>query len=300
MQVLVVGGTGFIGSALAAELVDREHDVTVLSRDPSEDDVPDGVDTAMGDVTALDSIEPAFEDVDVAVNLVALSPLFKTSGDRTHERIHLGGTENVVAAAETHDVDRMVQMSALGADPDGPTAYLRAKGEAEAVVQESSLEHVIVRPSVVFGEGGEFVSFTKRTKRLFAPLLPIAPLPGGGSTPFQPIFLGDLVPMLADCVTEAEHGDATYEIGGPEALTLAEITRMVYRAEGKRMRVLPVPMALAGVGISVLGVLPPFPFGRDQYRSLKVDNTLTENDVTAFDTDPAALTTLAEYLGLEE
>jgi NADH dehydrogenase len=299
MDILVTGGTGFVGSALTRELRDRDHDVTALARTPDEDDVPDGVTAAAGDVTDYDSIEPAFEGVDAVVNLVALSPLFKPPKGLSHEAVHLGGTKNVVAAAEAHDVDRIVQMSALDADPDAPTEYLRTKGQAETVVRDADLEHVIVRPSIIFGEGDELVSFTKRAKRMFAPGLPVAPLPGGGKTPFQPIFIEDFAPILADCATETGHAGETYEFGGPEVLTLAEITRLVYRAEGKRMRVVPIPMPVAGVGLAVLGTVPPFPFDRAQYKSLRVNNTVSDNDVATFGVNADELTTFAEYLGVE-
>lgn len=300
MQILVTGGTGFVGTALAAELAARDHDVSVLSRDPDPEDVPDGVQSVVGDVTAYDSIESAFDGVDAVVNLVALSPLFKTPDGLTHEDVHLGGTKHVVDAAESHDVERIIQMSALGADPDAPTEYLRTKGEAETVVTEADLDHVIVRPSIVFGDGAEIVPFTKRAKQLFAPFLPVAPLPGGGKTPFQPIFIGDLAPILADCADGEEHANQTYEFGGPEVLTLADITRLVYEAEGKRMRVVPIPMPVAGIGLSVLGLVPPFPFTTEQYRSLKVDNTVSENDVTAFGRSPAELRSFRSYLGIAE
>ena len=138
MDVLVVGGSGFIGQHLCEELTERGHDVTALSRDPDPDDLPDGVETAMGDVTAYDSIAEHFEGKDAVVNLVALSPLFvPKGGNERHREVHTGGTENCVRAAEAAGVDRFVQMSALGADPDGATHYIRAKGAAETVVRES-------------------------------------------------------------------------------------------------------------------------------------------------------------------
>ncbi|WP_248515712.1 complex I NDUFA9 subunit family protein [Salinarchaeum laminariae] len=300
MEILVTGGTGFIGTALATELADRDHDVSVLSRDPEPEELPEGVQGVVGDVSAYDSIESAFDGVDAVVNLVALSPLFKTPSGLTHEGVHLDGTKHVVEAAEAHDVDRIVQMSALGADPDASTEYLRTKGEAETVVRTADLDHVIVRPSIVFGDGAEIVPFTKRAKQMFAPLVPVSPLPGGGKTPFQPIYIGDLAPMLADCADKTDHANQTYELGGPEVLTLAEITRRVYEADGKRMRVVPIPMPLAGLGLSVLGVVPPFPFTAEQYRSLKVDNTVSENDVSAFGRSPSELTTFSSYLGIAD
>ena len=293
MRVLVVGGTGFIGTALCAELKRRGHDVTALSRNPGGADLPGGVNKSMGDVTRYGSISGAFEGMDAVYNLVALSPLFKPSGgDGMHDRIHRQGTEHVVRAAAEHGVDRLVQMSALGADPDGTTAYIRSKGRAEGLVTDSGLAYTIFRPSVVFGDGGEFVSFTK----LLAPPY-VSALPGGGKTRFQPIWVGDLVPMLADAIDAEGHVGETYEIGGPDKLTLAEIARLIHRSDGRSTTVVPVPMALARIGLSVGDLIPGFPMGTDQYRSLQFDNVTDDNDVDAFDVRVGELTTLKAYLG---
>jgi NADH dehydrogenase len=308
MHALVVGGTGFIGEHLCRELHDRGHDVTALSRSPGDGTLPDGVETAMGDVTAYDSIESAFEGQDAVINLVALSPLLRPrGGNEMHDEIHRGGTENVVRAAEAHGVERIVQMSALGADPDGETAYTRSKGQAEEIVRESDLEWVIFRPSVVFGDGGEFLPYTKR---LALPYL--TPLPGGGKTRFQPIWIGDLVPMLATAAetggTEDPHAGETYEIGGPEVLTLAEIARLAHGADGRPVGVVSIPMGLAGLGLksldlvpgSVLDAVPGVPrMGGDQYRSLRFDNTVERNDVDAFAIDESDLHTVSAYLNAE-
>lgn len=292
MKVLVIGGSGFIGTNLSRELADRGHEVTVLSRSPDDEDLPDSVTTVSGDVTDYDSIEGAFEDQDAVFFLVALSPLFKPKGgDEKHLEIHLGGTENAVKAAEEHGVERFVQMSALGADANGPTAYIRAKGQAEEVVEASGLDWTIFRPSVVFGEGGEFVSFTKKLAPPY-----VTPLPGGGKTRFQPVWVGDLVPMLADTLEDDSHVGKTYEIGGPEKLSLAEVAKLAHGAEGRSVTVVPVPMGLAGVGLSIGGKIPGFPMGSDQYRSLKFDNTTSDNDVGAFDREEASLQTLSSYL----
>jgi uncharacterized protein YbjT (DUF2867 family) len=295
MDVLVTGGTGFIGSYLCRELHERGHDVTALSRHPDSGDLPDGIDTAIGDVTAYDSLVAPMEEVDAVVNLVALSPLFKPSGgDERHVEVHLEGTDNVVEAAEEAGAEYILQMSALDADSDGPTAYLRTKGMAEEVVRESDLEHTIIRPSVVFGEGGEFVAFTKQLTTPY-----VTGLPGGGKSKFQPIWVGDLAPMLADCVEDEDHWDETYELGGPEVLSLADVTKLAYRAEGKSVTILPIPMPLAGLGLRLADPLPFVPFGSDQYRSLKLDNTVDDNDVGAFGRAASELRTLTDYLGLE-
>jgi NADH dehydrogenase len=307
MNALVVGGTGFIGGHLCRELRDRGHDVTALSRSPERDSLPDGVETAMGDVTAYGSIEGAFEGQDVVVNLVALSPLFRPrGGNETHYEIHRDGTGNVVEAAETHGVDRLLQMSALGADPGGETAYIRSKGQAEEIVRGSDPEWVIFRPSVVFGDDGEFIRYTKRLAPPY-----VTPLPGGGKTRFQPIWVGDLVPMLAEAAT-ADGGDPhageTYEIGGPDVLTLAEIAKLAHAADGRPVGVVSIPMGIAGIGLksldlvpaSVLDAVPGVPrMGSDQYRSLRFDNTVDENDIDAFGLEERDLRSVSAYLGVD-
>jgi NADH dehydrogenase len=292
MDVLVTGGTGFIGAALCRELDERGHDVTALSRSPGDAALPSSVETVAGDVTDPGSIADAFEGRDAVYNLVALSPLYDTRGDRTHDRVHLGGTEHAVRAAEEAGASRFVQMSALDADLGGPTAYLRAKGEAERVVRESGLDWTIFRPSVVFGDGGEFVPFTKQLTTPY-----VTALPGGGRTRFQPIHREDMVHVLAEGIGN-DHVGETYEIGGPDVLTLATVTKLVYRAAGKSVSILPVPMSLASVGLTVAGPLPFVPFGPDQARSLRLDNTTADNDIGAFGLAAGDLTTLREYLGV--
>lgn len=294
MKILVAGGDGFVGTYLCAELADRGHDVTALSRSTDGDELPTGVDHATGDVTAYDSIASHVEGQDAVVNLVALSPLFRPpDGERQHFRVHLDGTRNLVRAAEEGGADRFLQQSALGAAPDAPTHYLRAKGEAERVVRDSSLAWTILRPSIIFGPGGEFVRFTK----LLSPPY-VTPMPGGGRTPFQPIWVEDFVAIAADALEDDDHVDHTYEIGGPETLTMADVARLAHRADGRDVNVIAVPDALTKTGLRVAGAIPGVPFGPDQYRALQIDNTVSENDLSAFGVSEADLRTLRDYLGV--
>lgn len=299
MKVLVAGGTGFVGTALVRELTAHSHEVSVLTRSPADADLPAEVERIAIDLTSADAnaVREALAGHDAVVNLVALSPLFTPGGgNEMHQTVHLGGTEALVTAAEAAGVSRFIQMSALGADPDGNTHYIRAKGHAEAVVRDSSLDWVIVRPSVVFGDGGEFLSFTRLLTTPY-----VSGLPGGGSTRFQPIWVGDLAPLLADCVEDEEREGEIYELGGPEVVTLADVARRMYATEGKSLRVLSIPMPLAKLGLTIGGVVPGFPMGLDQYRSLRFDNTVdggdpNANDVSAFGVAPADLRTLDDYL----
>lgn len=292
MDILVTGGTGFIGSALCQELADRDHEVTALARHPHGNDLPESIDVVAGDVTDYETLPPAVEGHDVLVNLVALSPLYKPKGgNQMHDRVHRGGTENCIRAAEAANIDRFVQLSGIHADPDGPTAYLRAKGRAEDLVKQSAIDWVILRPTVVFGDGGEFIPFTKKVAPPY-----LTPLPGGGRTRFHPIWIDDFAPMLADAAVDDQHTGNVYELGGPEIYSLAEIARLVHQADGRSTTILPIPMPLAGIGMTIGGAIPGFPFGPDQYRSLQLDLVVTENDIAAFDRTETDLTTLDEYL----
>ncbi len=284
MDVLVAGGTGFIGRALCRVLDDRGHAVTAASRRPEDGDLPSTVDRVALDVTDNDPTS-VVDGHDVVVNLVAL-PSHRRPRRRSHEDVHLGGTRNLVAASEATGVDRFVQMSGLGVESDIETAYLRAKRRAEDVVRDSSLDWVIYRPSVVFGDGCAFLPFLRSVT---APVL--TPLPGGGEMRIHPIWVGDLAPMIADGVEADEHVGETYRIGGPEKLTLAAVVEML-----RDTTVVPVPRGLAAVGFTVAEFVPGIPFDRDQHRVFGLDNTVDDNDVAAFGVEAADLRTLGAYL----
>lgn len=293
MDVLVAGGTGFVGTALCAELDRRGHAVTALSRSPETVELPSGVETVAADATDYEAVLPHVEGRDAVVNLIALSPLFTPPDGLTHHGVHVGATEATVEAAETAGVDRYLQLSAIGADPDGDTEYSRAKGLAEQIVRESALDWTIVRPSIVFGEGGEFIPFLKRVTPG-----PIKALPGGGTTQFQPIWVGDLAAILVDALTADHHVGSIYELGGPAVYTLADITRLAYAAEGRSVTIAAVPMGLTRLGLTLADPVPGIPMGTDQAAALGEDNIADDNDIAAFDRTAEDLRTLEDYLDI--
>jgi len=285
MDVLVAGGSGFVGRPLCRVLDERGHEVTAASRSPDVPGLPGGVETAVLDATRED-VDATVAGHDAVVNLVAL-PAHVEPRDRSHETVHLGGTRRLVAASERTGVERFVQMSALGVDSGIDTAYFRAKRDAERVVRESTLEWVVYRPSVVFGDGCAFVPFVERS---VPPA--VVPLPDGGRWKLQPMWVGDLAPMVADGLEGGRHAGLVYRLGGPEVLTLAET---VQRIAGQRT-VVPLPDPLAALGSSVAEAVPGLPLGRDQYRALQHDNVAAPNDVSAFGVAADECTTLREYL----
>jgi NADH dehydrogenase len=285
VNVLVAGGTGFVGRRLCSVLEGRDYDVTAASRSPDGSDLPDTVDTIAADVTdpELDSLVAGF---DVVVNLVAL-PSHIDPKEQRHRDAHLAGTRNLVAASERTGVDRLLQMSALGVDSGVSTDYFEAKRGAERCVRESSLDWVIYRPSVIFGDGCAFLPFLDRlaTAR-------VVPLPDGGDLRLQPIWIGDLAPMLADGVESDRHVGATYELGGPERITLREVVKMV-REDAV---IVPIPGPLAAVGSVIAGTITGVPIGADQYRVFQLDNTVSNEDLAAFGVSEDELRTLEAYL----
>ncbi len=272
MEVIVTGGTGFVGSHLVNELAERGHDVTAADLDTSETavDIPDKVEREELDVTRSGTLD--FQGFDAVVHLVALSPVSRPR-KVSYEDVHVGGTANVVREAEDSGVKRMVHMSALGADPEGETEYLRTKGEAEKKVRDSGLEYRIFRPSVIFGEGDEFLSFFREAVMKSA----VVPLPGAGRNRFQPVYVKDVARLLRIAVEGGLEKD-TYEVGGPRPVTMREVVEMAGRAEGREPFILPVPMSLVFLGLLFMGSFPASPVGLDQYRSLKMDNVPDRND----------------------
>lgn len=285
MNVLVAGGTGFVGRSLCTVLDERGHAVTAASRSPDDSGLPDSVATTPVDVT-----DPELDDVvsefDTVVNLVAL-PSHVEPTDQRHSDAHVAGTRHLVDACERTGVERFVQMSALGVDADVSTAYFDAKRGAERCVREADLDWVIYRPSIVFGDGCAFLPFLERLTAAR-----VVPLPEGGALPVQPLWIGDLAPMLADGCTSARHVGETYALGGPDRLSLQEVISLVR----EDALVIPVPGSVAAVGARVVDAIPGVPIGVDQYRVFDLDNTTSNEALAAFDVTEADLRSLRSYL----
>ncbi|WP_227356056.1 complex I NDUFA9 subunit family protein [Haladaptatus salinisoli] len=292
MNVLVAGGDGFVGRNVCAELVEQGHTVTSLSRSPDSSVLPDAVELISGDITNYDSIEGAFEAKDAIVNLTALPPLHQPRPGTFHDTVCIGGVMNAVHAAQEHGVARYIEMSSLGADPDSLIAYWRTQGLGDLVAQYSDLDWVILRPSFIFGEGSETFAFIKQYTTPYVTVLPA----GGEKPSFQPIWVKDIAQIVADTIEEDRHVGQVYDLGGPEVLTFGEVARMLYRAEGKSIKIIPVPMRLVESALYAAEPLSIIPFGIDQARALEMTNITDHNDITDFGLEETDLMRIATYL----
>ena len=271
MKVLVTGGTGFVGPKIVHALRARELDVRCLVRDRSRGRTLEswGCELAEGDVTERDSLSPALAGCDVVVHLVAIIQ----GRPEDFERIMSQGTRNVVAAAKEAGTRRFVLMSALGTSEETKelVPYYRSKWAMEQAVKESGLEHVIFRPSFVFGRDGGILPTFMRIARI----APVTPIVGSGEQRVQPIWVDDVGAFYAKGVDLPEAANRTFEVGGPDAVSWNELYARIKRVLGKRRPSVHIPFGLMRVNAALLEKLPgPTPVTRDQLKMLAAgDNT---------------------------
>ena len=269
-MILVTGGTGFVGPHVVHALRAREEPVRCLVRDRSRGRQLEswGCELVEGDVTDAASLARAVEGCDTVVHLVAIL-LGKPA---EFERVMIQGTRDLVAAVENAGVRRFVLMSALGASEEKDLVpYYGAKYAMERTVEASAVEHVIFRPSFVFGrDGGSLPTFVRIVK-----LSPITPVPGSGEQRIQPIWVEDVAAFFAEAVRKPEAGGRTFELGGPDVVSWNELYERIARTLGKRRRRMHLPIGLMRVQAAMIERLPiPLPLSRDTLKMLEgADNT---------------------------
>ncbi len=216
------------------------------------------------------SIARALDGADGCINLVGV--LYE-SGRQGFSGLHAQGVEEIAAACAARGIARMVQVSAIGADLTSISKYARTKAEGEAAVRRLLPQAAIVRPSVVFGVDDDFFN----RFAAMASISPILPLPGGGGTRFQPVFVGDVATAVVAALREPSAAGKTFEIGGPDVYTYRRLMELML-AEIHKTRILaPLPWGLAKL-IGLVGDLQakllPFapPLTSDQVELLKHDN----------------------------
>lgn len=275
--VTVFGGSGFVGAHVVRALAKRGWRVRVAVRRPAlaGNLRPMGavgqIQLLRCDVRSAAAVEAALEGATAVVNLVGV--LHQTPGG-SFQAMHVEASRTIAEAAAARGIRDLVQVSAVGADPDSRSKYARTKGDAEAAVRRAVPTSVVVRPSIVFGPEDDFFN---RFAAL-AGIAPALPLPGGGKTRFQPVFVGDVAEAVARTLGSASARGQTFELGGPAVYTFRELMQIVMRETGRRRPLIPLPWSVAGL-IGLVGDLQsailPFiapPLTSDQVLLLRSDN----------------------------
>ncbi len=271
--VAIIGGSGFVGRYIAQAMARAGWRVRVGCRRPHEAHFvrPYGV---VGQVEPVQvnirddaSVARIAEGCHAVVNCVGI--LFP-SGKNSFEAIQAEGAGRVARAAREAGAERVVQLSAIGADPESPATYGRTKAEGERQVLEAVPEAMILRPSIVFGTEDQFFNRFAKMAR-FSPAIPVV----GGATRFQPVWVQDVAEAAARGATGAVDG-GIYELGGPNIYTFRELMELMLRVIRRRRAIVDLPIPLAKLQGRMLGLLPDPPITLDQVRLLERDNVVAE------------------------
>lgn len=272
--VTVFGGSGFLGRHVVRALARRDYRIRVAVRRPelAFHLQPIGkvgqIHAVQANVRNAASVQAAMRGSDVVVNLVGvLSP----SGEQSFEAVH-SQASGTVAKAAVEIGARVVHVSAIGADSQSASVYARTKAAGEAAVLAAAPAATIMRPAVVFGPEDQF---TNRFA-FMAQMLPVLPLIGG-DTRMEPVFVGDVAEAVADAVGGKTKAGATYELGGPEVLTMREIMQMILEITDRDRALIPLPFALARFKAFFLQFAPgALKLTPDQVKLLKTDKVVSD------------------------
>jgi NADH dehydrogenase len=276
MRVFITGATGFVGPAVANAIVDAGHELRVLERKPGSW-MEAGIRcqaAVQGDVTDPNSLRTAVQDVDVVVHLVAI----RQGRPEDFERVMIGGTRNLLAAAREAGVRRFVLMSVLGTSEDTKdlVPYYNAKWTMEQDTKASGLEHTIFRPSFIFGrEGGILPTFKKLAK-----LAPVTGIIGSGEQKIQPIWIDDVGAYFAAAIDKPEAANRTFEVGGPDVVSWNQFWERLRSVLGIRRRpTMHLPTGLMKIPAAVTERLPGnIPLTRDLLKQLEAGDNVVSND----------------------
>jgi NADH dehydrogenase len=276
-RIVILGGTGFVGSHLVPRLHADGHTIVVLSRNREQHrelTVLPRARVVTCDVYDSDALRRQLAGADVCINLVGILNERGSDGSG-FRKAHVELTGIALAASEAAGVARYVQMSALRAG-EGESFYLKTRGEAEARVKASRLAWTIFRPSVIFGPGdGLFFRFASLLR--IAPVLPLA----RANAKFAPVYIGDVAEAFARAIAHPQTAGHVYELFGPRTIALGELVRWTAHLIGKRRWIIPLPDALGALQAYFGEWLPGKPISRDNFKSLKIDSVGTNDGLAA-------------------
>lgn len=267
-MIVIAGASGFVGGHLADYLRDTGSDIACLARSETAANalLAKGCRVVRADITLPETLDGILHQDDVVIHLVGI---IEEKGPATFQAIHVNGTRNLIAEAKRAGVRHFFYQSALGADRESWSGYLRTKAEAEEIVKQSGIPSTIFRPSLIIGP---WDGFTKKLMDIIK-LSPVLPLPGEGNAKFQPVYIKDWLRCIRRVLDVPENFAGTYDIGGPEYLTYREIVEHLSKAMGYKKPVFSIPMGFMKLSTSILErFLPSPPVTSDQLRLLEQDN----------------------------
>lgn len=262
MKLFISGGTGFVGGHLVRELLQRGHELRLLTHQRRQ--AVEGVEQIKGDVSRPETFEEAVRGCEAVINLVGIIREFPSKGV-TFRKLHVQATDNMLLTARKGGVRRYLQMSALGTRPDAVAEYHRSKWQAEELVRASGLEWTIFRPSLIFGPKDAFVNMLADQLRL-APVMPVI---GSGSYRLQPIHADDVARCFALALEKPDTVGQSYELCGNDRMSYEELLDTIAVTIGRSKPFKPhAPLGLMKMIIPVMQNLPQFPITSDQLQML--------------------------------
>jgi uncharacterized protein YbjT (DUF2867 family) len=300
-NVLVIGGTGFLGSAVVRELARRTAGADSCFTLPTRrrERAKHLIVLPTARVVDADVHDPAtlmrlMDGQDAVINLVGI---LKGGEGRPYgegfARAHVELPQKIAAAAKATGVRRVVHVSALKAAADAPSGYLRSKAAGEAALKDAGLDLTIFRPSVIFGEGDSFLTLFAQLAKI-APLFPLA----GANARFQPVWVEDVVAAVADSLRRADSIGAAYDLCGPTQYSLRQLVGYAAAVSGHPRAIIGLPDAVAWLQAWAMEFIPNGPMTRDNIRSMRVASVCDAGCAPPFGRVATPLETIAPtYLG---
>jgi len=270
-NILVLGGSGFVGRSVCEKLVERSGGaggrIVVPSRRPARAkhiQLLPTVQVVNADVFDDRQLAQLLAGCDAVINLIAILH----GSEAEFQRAHVELPRKLASACLAADVRRVVHVSALGAGPSAPSRYQRSKAAGERVLDTAGLDLTVLRPSVIFGEHDSFLNLFAALQAVF-PVMPLA----GAPTRFQPVWVEDVAAAIVLCLDDATRIGQTFECTGPQTFTLKELVQLAGTWSGHARPVIGLPMALGRLQAAAMEMLPGVPLmSRDNIDSMLVDN----------------------------
>ncbi len=275
----IIGGSGFVGSELCAQLIAAGYSVKLLTRNLDKCrhlKVLPSLSIIQINGYQVNAMAAHLKGCQALINLTGILNEKGSDGKEFHQ-VHVGTTRAALNACEKANIPRLLQMSALNAHADGPSHYLRSKGKAENYLKtfsDSQVHYTIFKPSVIFGKDDSFLNRFAALLKTVPGVFPLA----CADAQFAPVYVGDVAKKMVAAINDKDSYNQTYELCGPHIYSLKELVQYTANICGYKRAVLGLPLFLSRLQASVFEHVPGKPFSVDNFNSLKLDSVCTQSD----------------------